>query len=225
MKAPTTLIYFSDMLCVWAYIAQVRIDEVKANFGSQIRIEHRFCPVFSDAHRKITTDWAGRGEFEGFNAHLRHAVSAFPEIDLNPDIWKTVRPSSSMGIHVFLKAAQLAEPDTLTGHARLETLMWALRCAFFRDGRDIARRDVQREIGARAGADVDHIDALIQDGRAFAALGSDYRDAEAMAVKGSPTLVLNEGRQKLYGNIGYRIIEANIQELLRDPNPDQASWC
>jgi hypothetical protein len=44
-------------------------------------------------------------------------------------------------------------------------------------------------------------------------------------VKGSPTMILNQGRQKLFGNVGYRIIEANIQELLREPNPDQASWC
>ena len=54
---------------------------------------------------------------------------------------------------------------------------------------------------------------------------SDYKDAESLGVKGSPTMILNQGRQKLYGNVGYRIIEANIQELLRDPHPDQASWC
>ena len=46
-----------------------------------------------------------------------------------------------------------------------------------------------------------------------------------MRVQGSPTFVLNDGRQKLYGNVGFRIIEANIQELLREPKPDQASWC
>jgi hypothetical protein len=38
-------------------------------------------------------------------------------------------------------------------------------------------------------------------------------------------MILNQGRQKLFGNVGYRIIEANIQELLREANPDQASWC
>jgi hypothetical protein len=37
--------------------------------------------------------------------------------------------------------------------------------------------------------------------------------------------VLNGGRQKLYGDVGYKIIEANIQELIRDPHPDHASWC
>lgn len=30
---------------------------------------------------------------------------------------------------------------------------------------------------------------------------------------------------KLYGDVGFRIIEANIEELLRVPGDDQASWC
>ncbi len=54
---------------------------------------------------------------------------------------------------------------------------------------------------------------------------SDTKDAESLGVKGSPTMILNQGRQKLFGNLGYRIIEANIEELLREPDPDQASWC
>jgi hypothetical protein len=46
-----------------------------------------------------------------------------------------------------------------------------------------------------------------------------------MGIEGSPSFVLNEGRQKLYGNIGFRLIEAKIQELLRSPRADEASWC
>ena len=43
---------------------------------------------------------------------------------------------------------------------------------------------------------------------AFAALSSDYADADAMHIQGSPSFVLNEGRQKLYGNVGFRVMEA-----------------
>jgi hypothetical protein len=32
-------------------------------------------------------------------------------------------------------------------------------------------------------------------------------------------------RRKLYGNIGFRLLDANIQELLRAPRSDEASWC
>jgi protein-disulfide isomerase len=54
---------------------------------------------------------------------------------------------------------------------------------------------------------------------------SDYQEAQALGVKGSPSLVLNEGRQTLYGNVGFRVIEASIAELLREPEAGAASWC
>ncbi|MGZ6013777.1 MAG: DsbA family oxidoreductase, partial [Caulobacteraceae bacterium] len=98
------IIYFSDVLCVWAYIAQLRLDEAQAQFGEQIAVEKRFCSVFGDTARKMQTQWAAKSGYEGFNAHLRQAVQAFPEVELNPDIWLTVRPSSSVSPHLFLKA-------------------------------------------------------------------------------------------------------------------------
>ena len=33
--------YFSDVLCVWAYIAQLRVNAVKAKFGDKVRFEKR----------------------------------------------------------------------------------------------------------------------------------------------------------------------------------------
>ena len=50
------------------------------------------------------------------------------------------------------------------------------------------------------------------------AAGVDVGSTQTKAV------LINEGRQKLYGNVGYRVIEANIEELLTD-NTDRASWC
>ena len=43
-------------------------------------------------------------------------------------------------------------------------------------------------------------------------------------IEGSPTYYLNQGRQKLYGNVGYRVVSANLRELLEQPE-HQASWC
>jgi predicted DsbA family dithiol-disulfide isomerase len=43
--------YFSDVLCVWAYVSQARIDAVKEKFGAAVRIENRFCSVFGDTAR------------------------------------------------------------------------------------------------------------------------------------------------------------------------------
>ena len=96
-----------------------------------------------------------------------------------------------------------------------DKVMWAFRCAFFRDCRDIARWDVQCELAEALGVEINAIEKRIHDGTAFARLAADYQDADKMRIEGSPSFVLNEGRQKLYGDVGFRIIEANIQELLR----------
>ena len=41
---PVTIDYFSDLLCVWAYLAQIRVDELRRNFGDRVRIRQRFVP-------------------------------------------------------------------------------------------------------------------------------------------------------------------------------------
>jgi len=219
------IVYFSDLLCVWAFIAQPRLDEIDAQFGDRVRVEARFCSVFGDTARKMATAWAAKGGYEGFNAHLRHVAAGFPEVTLHPDLWLSVKPASSTSAHLFLKAAQLAELDGELPPGSADRLTRALRTAFFAEARDISTIQVQRVTAGAAGVALGAIETRIEDGRAFAALSSDYSDAESMGLKGSPSLVLNEGRQTLYGNVGYRIIEANIQELLRAPNPDHASWC
>ena len=96
---------------------------------------------------------------------------------------------------------------------------------FFRDCRDIARWDVQCQIAEPLGVDIAAVERQIHDGTAFSQLAADYQDADKMRIEGSPSFVLNEGRQKFYGNIGFRLIEANIQELLRSPGANEASWC
>lgn len=103
--------------------------------------------------------------------------------------------------------------------------MWAFRCGFFRDCRDIARWDAQCELAEALGVDISANEKSFHDGTAFARSAADYQDADKMRIEGSPSFVLNAGRQKLYGNVGFRIIEANIQKLLRAPGADQTSWC
>ncbi|MEP7209339.1 MAG: DsbA family protein [Alphaproteobacteria bacterium] len=217
--------YFSDVLCVWAYVAQLRVDALKAAYGDKVRFEQRFCSVFGDTARKIADSWKTGDSYKAFNAHLRHVAEGFPEIPLHNDLWLTTRPPSSAGPHLFLKAVHLAETAGDCSEGSAETTTRAFRRAFFEQARDIARWSVQHEVAKEAGIRLGGVEARILDGRAFAALSSDYRDAEQMGIHGSPSFVLNEGRQKLYGNVGYRIIDANIQELLREPHANQASWC
>lgn len=219
------ILYFSDVLCAWAFFAELRLAEIARNFGDQVELDFRFCSVFGDTPRKIATAWSAKGGYDGFADHLQHAARQFPEIRLHPDLWRKVRPASSLSPHLFLKAVQLTESEGAVAPGTSENALQKMREAFFVRGLDVARHDVQDEVGRQANVDIGRARQAIADGRAHALLDSDYKDADGLGVKGSPTMILNQGRQKLYGNVGYRIIEANIEELLREPNSDQASWC
>lgn len=222
--------YFSDVLCVWAYASQARIDAVKEKFGDAVRIEHRFCSVFGDTAGKIPSTWKDKGGYEEFNSHLRKVGGSFPHIEVHPEIWLTTRPPTSASAHLFMKAIQQWErksggTGSQPAQGIFDQVVWAFRRAFFCDCKDISRWDIQCEIAKALGVDIDAIETLIHNGTAFARLAADYQDADKMHIEGSPSFVLNEGRQKLYGNIGFRLLEANIQELLRTPRADEASWC
>src|SRR4051812_39694147 len=104
--------YFSDVLCVWAYVSQARIDAVKDKFGNTVRLDHRFCSVFGHTARKITSTWKDKGEYEGFNSHLLQVAERFPHVEVHPEIWLKTRPMTSTSPHLFMKAVQQWEHDS-----------------------------------------------------------------------------------------------------------------
>jgi predicted DsbA family dithiol-disulfide isomerase len=219
MAENLSLTYYSDVLCVWAYISQARVSEVQRKFAGQIAVSHRFCSVFGDTAHKIGVGWKERGGYEGYGNHLHEAVAAFDHVKLHPEIWQRNRPASSTPAHVLIKAVQRVDLR------RCETVLHALRSAFFERCLDISSWSVLRDTLEVAGVSVDDVREAIDSGAAFADLEADRRDQQLLMVQGSPTYLLNNGRQKLFGNVGYGVIEANIMELIRSPVAGAASWC
>jgi predicted DsbA family dithiol-disulfide isomerase len=208
---------------VWAYVANVRLDELRRHFGAQIAVRERFCSVFGDVRTKMEQGWRDRGGAVGYRAHVEQIAARFPHVTLHPDAWSRTVPTTSSTPHACVKAAALAAgPERAAAVA--SDVGWRLRLAFFAEGRDVSRLDVQLAVVEEAGLSATTVRARLEDGTAWAALQRDYEDAAAEQVRGSPTFLANERRQMLYGNVGYKIIEANVLELLRDPG-DHASWC
>jgi len=228
-QAPVAITYFSDVLCVWAYVAQVRLDEIVSRFGNDVKVDHKFCSVFGNSAEKISRGWADKGGYQGFNLHLKDVAKKFDHVEVHADVWLATRPASSDSAHLFIKALQTLEAEGAIGPADGRSasteLMWRLRCAFFQECRDVSDRKVQRDIADRMGIPATLVEREIDRGAAFAALAADYQDRDRLKIEGSPTYVLNQGRQKLYGNLGYRVNEANSRELLRVPGAGEMSWC
>jgi len=211
--------YFTDILCVWAWISQRRVDELKSQFGDRVEIRSQFVDVFGDTATKIVTQWGERGGYKGFAAHVVSAAEPYDVAPVNQRIWTETRPTSSGIAQMFVKAAELASDADIAN-----VLALRLRQAFFVDALDISDVDVLEGLAGDLDLEVGDIRRYVRDGTAMAALLGDYRRATSLGVEGSPVFLMNENRQMLYGNVGYRVLQANVEELLRRPATD-ASWC
>jgi len=218
--------HYSDVLCVWAYAAHIRLDEMAKGYGDQVRISVHFCPVFPDARGKIAAGWAKRGGFEAYGDHVAAVGAPFDHVSIHADVWRKTRPQSSNAVHLFLKAVELAQDSAKPlRDSDAYRATWAMRQAFFEQARDICAAQVQRDVVAGLGLNLAPIEAQMQSGAAMATLDADTKFCEINKISGSPTIRMNGGRQILYGNVGFHLIEANLKELLRAPKPDEASWC
>ena len=225
--------YYSDVLCIWAYIAQRRLEELVPKFGNELSIDAHFCSVFPDAWGKIEDKWKSQGGFEGFNRHINEVALKFPHIDVHERLWLETRPRTSASAHLFLKAIEIIERDGNGSDSKPQPYLdristraaWELRRAFFASAKDISDWKVHNEIADRLGIDYGMVDEKIRSSEAVALLAVDYHLSQKHGVEGSPRFIMNDGRQKLFGNVGYRLIEANVQELLRSAPEEEASWC
>jgi predicted DsbA family dithiol-disulfide isomerase len=225
---PIPISHFSDVFCVWAYIAQIRIAELRANFPGEVELDYRYFSVFGDVKTKMATQWQDRGGLPGYAKHVQEVAAQFDHVQLHPDAWVKNTPTSSMPAHLVLCAARSLSAQTKGDDGNPDALLQldaAIRVAFFEQNIDVSRiDDVLEIVGTVNGGLVDRIRPLLDSGEAHAALAQDLKDAVDIGVRSSPTLTFNEGRQTLAGNVGYRVLEANIRELLHAP-PDQLSWC
>jgi|SRR5579872_3735111 predicted DsbA family dithiol-disulfide isomerase len=221
---PVKISYFTDALCVWAYVSQIRMDELKTNFKDHVEIECRYFHVFGNVASKMDAAWKQRGGLTAYRQHVRETVEKFGHVRLHERTWQTDVPRSSMPAHLWLCAIRTLEIGSGCAPGSSDRAAWAFRDAFFRQGRDISQADILLGIVESIGLPSAQIADAIATGAAHAALADDLELARAQSIAASPTLLFNEGRQRLAGNVGYRIIEANIRELLDAP-PGQLSWC
>lgn len=233
-ESPVTIDHFSDILCIWSYVSQVRMDELRQQFPDEVAINYRFIPLFGSTADRIGEGWQDRGGFGGYADHVQEIAAGWDHVEVHRDVWREIAPASSTPAHLFLKAVQLlaekgeisSEPQLHLGDRSLpEEAAWRLRRRFFAGAEDIARTEVQEAVATELGVPLDSLRTVYDSGTAHAMLHKDLVERDRYQIPGSPTLLMAGGRQRLFGNVGYRIIEANVRELLQNPKSGQASWC
>jgi predicted DsbA family dithiol-disulfide isomerase len=170
---PIRIVHFSDTLCVWAYVSQVRLDELLRNFPESVVLESRYLHVFGDVARKMETAWKDRGGVRGYSEQVRTDAGKFDHVTLHPQVWVLDTPRSSMPSHIFLCAVRLLEAEGSLPPGTLSRTAWGLRKAFFQQGADISRRETLYAVAEGLGLSVAPIDANLASGAAHAALCED----------------------------------------------------
>lgn len=134
---PVQIDYYSDILSIWAWIAQRRQDELVRHFGDGVELKYRYVNVFGNTAVQIGAKWAERGGFEGFGRHVIDAAAAYEHAPVVTDIWQEVRPLSSTPAHTVLKAVEMCHSSAVA-----ETFARRLRECFFAGPADVGRADL-----------------------------------------------------------------------------------
>lgn len=217
MSKLITIDYFTDILCVWAWIVQQRIEELHNQFAGKIEIRNQYLDLFGNTATRIQDQWKNKGLYDGFGDYVIQSAAPYEAAPVNAEVWHKVRPTTSANAHLILKATELAHGSQIATDLAL-----VIRKAFFIDALDISHFDTLDRLLIQQKIELAPVHDCINNGTALAALIGDFQKAKQYEIKGSPTLVMDNGRQTLYGNVCYRVIHTNVEELLNNLSSNSA---
>ena len=209
--------YWSDPLCIWALVAQSKLDRLLGEVGDRVRVDYRVVPVFGSVPWRFSAGpWSKEG-VEGRVAATRKIAAEGGRADVSGECWRKAMPATSWSPAAAIKAVFALDE----GRGELEGPRYqrALRERFFVAEQDIARRRIQLEVAEELGLPRAELEARLDDGSALAAVWEDHAEKERLHIQGSPTYVFDGGRAMLYGNFEERILRSTIEELLRGRAP------
>lgn len=177
---PLQILVYQDVLCAWCYIASLRLETVRHEFGDAVVWKTRPYPLrLNEAlpTAKDLKDWCAeielaRREPEG------HALSS--------ELWTTGDPPrSSLSALAALEAARLQGPE------REHALARALQKAALEQGVNVTRPDVVFELAARQGLNMNRFIAAYEAPATRRLIREEHTLAASRGVKGVPALVIN----------------------------------
>jgi predicted DsbA family dithiol-disulfide isomerase len=209
--------YWSDPLCVWALVAEQKLDRVLAELGDHVRVDYRIVPVFGSVPWRFAAGPWARDGVDGRIAATRRIAEQGGRTDVSGECWRRAMPASSWAPAAAIKAVFALEDGR--GVESGPAYQRALRERFFVSETNIALRAVQLEVAESLGLPRAPIEARLDDGSALAAVCEDHAEKERLRIQGSPTYVLDGGRAMLYGNFDYGILRSTVEALVRGAGP------
>jgi predicted DsbA family dithiol-disulfide isomerase len=193
MTVPTIDIY-ADVYCPWTYLTLSRLRRVWPAYAG--RLELRW--------RALSLEYINR---QGTPRPLLEVeLDLIQQIEPALPLRRWSRPAWEWPV-TFWPALEALACAQAQGHAPAFALSWALRHAFFAEGRSPALRHellaIAEQVAAEAGLDAARLEADWDAGRYKGTVIADSRHGwHTLRVAGSPTFVLPDGSQITSPGIG-----------------------
>jgi predicted DsbA family dithiol-disulfide isomerase len=189
LPKPLQITVYQDVLCAWCYLADVRIDSLKQEFGDLVRWRVRPYPL--RLHDKRPTE----KELRGLTAEVSRAQQEPDPLarQLSTELWQgNDAPRSSIPALAALEAARLQSPSARAYLAR------AMQRAALEQGVNVTRTDVIFELANRVGLDMGPFSAAFHSPDTRKLILDEHELAASRGVRGVPTLVIG-GRWMVCG--------------------------
>ena len=207
--------YWSDPLCIWAYVAQPKLEAVLEKHGDLLAPRYRVVPVFGSVPQRFTTgSWADKGP-KGRAEATKRVASEHGHDDVNGECWLEDCPASSWAPGLALSAVFRMVDEGAVSLQQAAQYQWRMRQRFFVNNENVARREVQMSLAEETDIPRAALECRLDDGSAMSALWEDHARRETLGLRGSPTFVFDGGRAMLYGNFSEAVLNATVEELVK----------
>lgn len=207
--------YWSDPLCIWAYVAQPKLEAVLERHGEQLAPRYRVVPVFGSIPQRFATGaWSEAGP-QGRAEATRRVASQHQHENVDGSCWLNDCPSSSWSAGAALALVHRMSEDQTISRGQAERYQWRMRERFFVENQNVARRTIQLELAEETGVSREVLERRLDDGTGLSALWEDHARRESLGLRGSPTFVFDGGRAMLYGNFSEAVLNATVEELVK----------
>ncbi len=215
--------YWSDPLCIWAYVAQDKLDRILREWGEKLDVSYRIVPVFGSLPWRFSDGpWATGGP-EGRAAATRKVAEDFGVTNVSGEVWCSDCPASSWSAAAALKVVSRLEDEGAVDAGCFAAYQWRMRERFFVDNRNMARRSEQLALAEEMDLPRAPMEASLDDGSAWAMVWEDHHERERLLIEGSPTYVFDGGRAKLFGNFSEDVLNATVKALVCGLDPGCSS--
>ena len=193
---------WADYYCPWCYIAAVRLHKILPEYEGRVRLVERAFP--------LEIYGGGPPDRRELEMEMWLAAQQEPEAVFKPfgDVWpQTTLPAFEAAWCAFQQGEAIGHNFDLR-----------IRSAFFAEGRDIGQREVMLDLAREAGLDVDFFIRAFSSGAARAAILAEGKlGKESYNVRGTPTLMLNDGTRLRHPMAYARIEDGRILSVGRLP--------